>query len=93
MDPSQWDWMDWLKALGYGAMIGGYALSALGDKRSAATLRGVASGLGAIGGFVDLVEPPRHCGRRATYDARLGGYFCMNCGSPVASGPKFGFDS
>lgn len=87
-----WDETDWIKAFGYGAAVLALVFSVAGDKRTAATLRGVSTVSGLLAGVVDLVEAPKHCGKRAILDRQLNCYVCSVCGNRVAHEPKFGFD-
>jgi hypothetical protein len=88
MNAHRWDWIDWVKAFGYGAFIGGIALSFLGDKRIAATLRGVSTACGLVSGTADLAEPPKHCGCRAIYNASAQSWICAVCLRPIPNQPK-----
>ncbi|MBV9063951.1 MAG: hypothetical protein JOY77_13645 [Alphaproteobacteria bacterium] len=88
MNQNNWDWIDWLKVLGYGTLASGVLLSFLGDRRAAANLRGFSTMCGLVTGFADLVEPPKHCGRRASYDTASQSWVCTACGRPLPNEPR-----
>ncbi len=92
MNWQSWDETDWLKFGSY--VLGGIAAIAtiVGSKQNAAAWGAASTFCGVIGGAIDLLEPPKHCGQRTAYNPQMQAYYCQVCGRRVSQQPKLGFE-
>lgn len=85
------DGIDLLKVVGYGLTVGSAVAALAGNRKDAEQFRSLATIFGGFTGFLDLMESPKHCGRRTWHDEERNCYVCGVCCGVVPFEPQLGF--